>query len=90
MFGLPVTSGLSANRSSRTASGTINKSGWRMVCAQKEMSRGVSFVDKPILDLNHCRFSSMSEISEMGVSQMRAAKAARSSNASSGGPSSKL
>src|SRR5664279_768197 len=59
-----------------------------MACPQKEISRGTSPMDQPVLDLTHCRCSSMNEISEKGTSQMCAASLVRSSNASSGGVSS--
>src|SRR6266404_8093275 len=55
-----------------------------MAVAQKAISRGVSEMETPTFDLNHCRFSSMSEISAIGVLQMREANRTRSSKACSG------
>src|SRR6185503_2105850 len=51
---------------------------------QNEMSREVSWMLMPTLDLNHCRFSSTSVISAMGASQIRAASSVKSSKISSG------
>src|SRR6266403_2737781 len=55
-----------------------------MAVAQKAISRGVSEMETPTFDLNHCRFSSMSEISAIGVLQMKEANRTRSSKACSG------
>src|SRR5690348_422530 len=55
-----------------------------MATAQNAMSRGVSDIVTPIFDLNHCRSSSTSEISAIGVLQMNDASKVRSSNACSG------
>src|SRR5437867_7010963 len=55
-----------------------------MAWEQKEMSREVSLMLTPTLDLNHWRFSSTSVISAMGASQMFAASSVRSSKISSG------
>src|SRR5215472_16161027 len=55
-----------------------------MAVAQKATSRGVSETDSPNFDLNHCRSSSTSEISAIGVLQMNDASKTRSSKACSG------
>ena len=83
-----MTIGLCAKRVSCVASGTISTLGWCSACAQNEVSRGVSAASKPILDLNHCRRSSTSEIRAIGVPQIVAARDARSSSIASGGVSS--
>jgi len=87
MCGSPVTSGLSANRSSSAASGTTMVSSCRMAWPQNEMPRAVSHTSSPWRDLNHCRFSSMSDSSTMGMSNSCAANAVSRSNRSSGGVS---
>src|SRR5215472_1169352 len=55
-----------------------------MAVAQKATSRGVSETESPNFDLNHCRSSSTSEISAIGVLQMKDASKTRSSKACSG------
>src|SRR5215470_4735860 len=55
-----------------------------MAVAQNAISRGVSEMENPTFALNHCRSSSTSEISAMGVLQMKEASKTRSSNACSG------
>src|ERR1700730_8025915 len=48
------------------------------------MSRDVSVAEIPTLDLNHCRSSSINEISAMGVLHTYEASSVRSSKACSG------
>src|SRR5438445_7373041 len=55
-----------------------------MAVAQKAISRGVSEMETPTFDLSHCRSSSTSEISAIGVLQMKEANKTRSSKACSG------
>src|SRR5437016_2034509 len=55
-----------------------------MAVAQKAISRGVSEMETPTFDLSHCRSSSTSEISAIGVLQMKEANRTRSSKACSG------
>src|SRR5262245_47626519 len=55
-----------------------------MAWLQNEMSREVSLMVTPTLDLNHWRSSSTRVIRAIGASQMRAANSVRSSNTSSG------
>src|SRR6266850_6058079 len=55
-----------------------------MAVAQKAISRGVSEIETPTFDLNHCRFPSTSEINAIGVLQMKEANRTRSSKACSG------
>ncbi len=73
MSGCPVTSGLSAKRSSCVASGTTNTPSCKIACAQKASSRDVSEASKPKRALNHCRSASMSDTRAMGVPQIWAA-----------------
>jgi len=54
-FGGPVTSGLSAKRSSADASGTMKISVSRIACPQKLMPLGVSCASSPTLALKNCR-----------------------------------
>ena len=54
---------------------------------QKEISLGVAHRLTPILDLNHCRFSSTKLMIAIGTRQMYEAKAVSSSKLSSGGVS---
>ena len=68
MCGARVTSALSANRASFSASRTIKGSDWRIAWAQNATSRGVSCSFKPSFDLNHCLDSSTREIIAMGTS----------------------
>src|SRR6266403_3489028 len=84
MFGSDTTSGLVRNRSSSKASGTTNTSGCWIAVEQNAMSREVSVAEIPTLDLNHCLFSSINEISAMGVLQTYEANSVRSSKACSG------
>ena len=79
MCGSPVTSGLSLNRSSAAASWTSISPVPRIVRSQKAMSRGVSATSSPMRHLNHCRFSSTSDTSAIGVPQIAAASSAISS-----------
>nr|WP_276602789.1 hypothetical protein [Nannocystis pusilla] len=68
MCGSPVTSGLSAKRSSFDASGTTSgRVGAAMAWAQNACSRGVSATFRPIRDLNHWRLSSIRVTSPIGV-----------------------
>src|ERR1700732_4612798 len=55
-----------------------------MAVEQKAMSREVSVAEIPTLDLNHWRFSSMREMSAMGVLQTYEARSVKSSKACSG------
>src|SRR5579863_109895 len=84
MFGSDVTKGLFLKRSSLSVSGTTITSGCWIATEQKAMSRGVSDGFIPIFDLNHWRFSSISEIIAIGVLQMKDASSVRSSKACSG------
>src|SRR5579862_7395569 len=84
MFGSDVTNGLFLKRSSLSVSGTTITSGCWIATEQKAMSRGVSDGFIPIFDLNHWRFSSISEIIAIGVLQMNDASRVRSSKACSG------
>ena len=62
----------------------MNKSPCKIACAHNETSRPVSWMLTPTFDLNHWRFSSTSEISEMGAPQMSAARSVNSSKTASG------
>src|ERR1700719_1083697 len=84
MLGSDTTSGFLQNRSSCSASGTTNTSGCWIAVEQNAMSREVSVAEIPTLDLNHCRSSSINEISAMGVLQTYEANSVRSSKACSG------
>src|SRR5690242_6133098 len=84
MCGSAVTSGLLRNRSSSSASGTTNNSGCWMATEQNAISRLVSEAEIPTLDLNHCRFSSISEMSAIGALQTYEASKVRSSKYCSG------
>ena len=79
MFGFPVTSGLSWKRSSASASETTNTSSPRIACAQNATSREVSLTGNPFCALNHWRLESIMLIAPIGVPQMPAAMASRSS-----------
>src|SRR6266403_4808370 len=84
MFGSDTTSGFVRNRSSCSASGTTNTSRCWIAVEQNAMSREVSVAEIPTLDLNHCRSSSINEISAIGVSQTYEANSVKSSKACSG------
>ena len=59
----PTTKGLSLNRETRLAPGTTSGSDWRIAWLQKAQERGVSGMERPKRDFNHCRLSSISVIS---------------------------
>ena len=84
-----VTSGLLAKRASISASLTKNISVWRIACAQKATSRGVSPIFRCSDARNHWCRSSNSVTRPIGVPQIAAASCTSSSHSSSGWESSK-
>jgi hypothetical protein len=87
-LGDQVTTGLSLNRSSIAASVTSKMPSPRIAWAHSAMSRGVSGTSKPTRLLNHCRFLSTSDMSAIGVPQMKEASKVISSNSCSAAVSS--
>ena len=79
-----MTSGLSANRGSKAASGTTMTPSPPMASTQKDCSRGVETGSKPTLALNHCWSSVTKLIRAVGVPQTWAASSTASSNSGCG------
>ena len=89
MCGVPVTSGLSKKRKSRSAFCTTKVSGVRIAWPQKETLRGVEPASRPTRALNHCRSPSSSDTRAMGTRNTWAAVRTMRSKRSSAGVSSR-